>query len=515
MSTRAGPPGGKLPAAFPRRTGQTPVAYDHRNTGRPADPDPSKDTARYLDLPITPLFPFGHGLSYAPFEYSGLELSKRAIGARDALELRFTLANAGAHVAEEVAQLYIRDPLASVARPVKQLRVFKRVRLAPGESAQIVFALTPAQFAFYDNEGRWMIEPGAIELMIGSSSADIRLRKTVELTQTAHFETPAPAIATRVETRMIGGPTGRVRRLAPEMDALIAPEATVEILGSGFQWAEGPVWIEEERALYFTDVPENRMYRWTAARGVELFLEPSGGAGAGAAAMREPGANGLARDPERPSALLLGDHGARAITRLDRRTLRREVLVGRFEGARFNSPNDLVVAKDGVIYFTDPPYGLRGLNAAPEKELVVNGVYALHPDGRVERIIDVLTFPNGVALSPDEGTLYVSNSDPDNPAIMAYDRAPDGGVANPRVFFDARALQGEDAPGLPDGMAVAPNGALFATGPGGVLVFSPKGALLGVIETGLPVANCALDSDGAYLYLTSQSILARIAVNAE
>ncbi|MBB5519499.1 glycoside hydrolase family 3 N-terminal domain-containing protein [Amphiplicatus metriothermophilus] len=512
--TGAPPPGGKLPAAFPRRTGQTPVIYDHRNTGRPADPDPGKDTTRYLDLPITPLFPFGHGLSYAPFDYSGLEVSKRSIGARDEVEVRFTLSNAGAHVAEEVAQLYIRDPVASVARPVKQLRGFRRVRLAPGEAAQIVFTLAPAQFAFYDDEGRWTVEPGAVELMIGSSSADIRLRETIEITETAHFATPAPAIATRVETRTTGGEAGRVRRLAPEIDALVPPGAKLEILGSGFQWAEGPVWIEEERALYFTDVPKNRMYRWTAERGVELFLEPSGGAGEDASAMREPGANGLARDPERSSALLLGDHGARAITRLDRKTLRREIVVGRFEGARFNSPNDLVVAKDGVIYFTDPPYGLRGLNAAPEKELAVNGVYALHPDGRLERIIDALTFPNGVALSPDESTLYVSNSDPDHPVIMAYDRAPDGGIANSRVFFDARALQGEDAPGLPDGMAVAPGGALFATGPGGVLVLSPEGALLGVVETGLPIANCALDGDGAYLYLTSQSLLARIAVNA-
>lgn len=314
--------------------------------------------------------------------------------------------------------------------------------------------------------------------------------------------TPAPTPPTET--------IGSIDRVAPEMDAIIAPDAQIEVLARGYVWPEGPVWVDDEQALYFNDVPENKMYRWTADTGANLFLTPSGGATPEMAqVMREPGANGIIEWSGAPGKLLLADHGARGLSILDPSTKSRETIVSTHDGKSLNSPNDIVERSDGTLFFTDPPYGLKNLNEAAEKELSYNGVYRLESGEPAALIIDDLTFPNGIGLSPDEETLYVAVSDPEGPVIMAYDTTSDGGASNPRVFFDA-AEDLKDGGGLPDGMDIARNGTIFATGPKGVYVLSPDGEVLGTISTGMATSNCTLNDDETYLYMTSSSVLARV-----
>lgn len=311
---------------------------------------------------------------------------------------------------------------------------------------------------------------------------------------------------TQSERQTVGG----VRRLSPLMDEIIAPDAEIEVLAEGFEWAEGPVWVEDGGYLLFTDVPGNVIWRWSEADGLSEFMRPSGFAGDDGSHLREPGANGLVIEPS--GALLMCDHGNRSLSRVDRATRAKRIVIDRFEGRRFNSPNDLVIHRSGAVYFTDPPYGLEGLNESPVKELAHNGVYRLSPDGGVALIEDGLTFPNGVALSPDHGVLYVAVSDPEGPVIMAYDLGGDGLPTASRVLFDAAPLMGPDAPGLPDGLKVDGRGRLFATGPGGVLVLTPEGELLGVIDTGRATANCAFGPGGASLFMTADDRLTRVAL---
>ena len=181
-----------------------------------------------------------------------------------------------------------------------------------------------------------------------------------------------------------------------------------------------------------------------------------------------------------------------------------------YAGKKFNSPNDLVRASSGAIYFTDPPYGLEGLNASPLKEMPFNGVFRLDPDGIVTLLERGMSFPNGIILSPDERTLYVTNSDPTRAIIMAYALDASGGFAARRIFKDFTPLVGDRKPGLPDGMAIDVDGNLFATGPGGISVLAPDGSLLGAISTGTAIANCAFGGDGRTLYIAADHKIARL-----
>ena len=314
---------------------------------------------------------------------------------------------------------------------------------------------------------------------------------------------------TNVERQTVGG----VRRLSSEMDSIIPPGAEVEVLAEGFDWAEGPVWVEsrvggESGYLLFTDVPQNVIWRWSETDGLSEFMRPSGFDGEDGSHLREPGANGLVIEPS--GALLMCDHGNRSLSRVDLATRRKTIVVDRFEGKRFNSPNDLVIHRSGAVYFTDPPYGLEGLNDSLVKEMAHNGVYRRAPDGVVTLIDDALSFPNGVALSPDHRTLYVAVSDPEAPILMAYDLGDDGRPTSSRLFFDAASLMGPDAPGVPDGLKVDARGRIFTTGPGGVLVLTPEGDLLGVIDTGRATANCAFGPGGASLFMTADDRLTRV-----
>jgi beta-glucosidase len=191
-------PAGRLPAAFPRTTGAVPFNYAANATGRPADPDLARDTVRYHDLPITPLFPFGHGLSYSEFGYTDLAQSTQSVGPGERIDISITVENTGGVPADEVVQLYVRDPVATIARPTLELRGFKRVELGAGQRKRVTFSLTSEQFAFWGPHGQWLVEAGRIDFWVGASSADLRARGSFEITKTHMGTAPAAALPTRV-----------------------------------------------------------------------------------------------------------------------------------------------------------------------------------------------------------------------------------------------------------------------------------------------------------------------------
>jgi gluconolactonase len=298
---------------------------------------------------------------------------------------------------------------------------------------------------------------------------------------------------------------GRIERQDPRLDGLVPRDAAIEVLAEGFRWSEGPVWDKAAGRVLFSDVPNNVVHAWSEKGGLSTFLKPSGYTGPEGGGGREPGANGLAFDAR--GRLVLCQHGDRRISRLEDGKF--VTLADRFDGKRFNSPNDLVIGADGAIYFTDPPYGLTKTFDDPGREIGWNGVFRLAPDGRVSVLVMDLRAPNGIGLSPDGRTLYVGQSDRDRPVVMAYDLAKDGTVANGRVFFDTTTLR-KNGPGGPDGLKVDRAGNVFTTGPGGVVVLSPKGEYLGTIVTGVPTANCGFGDDGSTLYMTANDKLCRV-----
>jgi gluconolactonase len=300
----------------------------------------------------------------------------------------------------------------------------------------------------------------------------------------------------------------RIERLDPALDALLDQNARVEQLADGFAWTEGPVWRRDKGYLLFSDIPHNTVWKWSQAEGLSIYMRPAGYAFGITPPGRELGTNGLTFD--RTGALVVADHGNRGISRWNDSLFTRTVVVDRFEGKRFNSPNDLVWAPNGDLYFTDPSYGLRGLNADPAKELPFNGVFRLSGGGQLSVVTRDLTFPNGIGVSPDGRTLYVGISDPENPYIMAYDVAADGSFGKGRIFVDGRARVQQKLQGSFDGLKVDAQGNVWSTGPGGILIISPTGKHLGTIVPGDVVANCAFGDDGSTLYMTVNNKLMRV-----
>ena len=299
--------------------------------------------------------------------------------------------------------------------------------------------------------------------------------------------------------------------LDPRMEILISKNAKIEILAEGFGWAEGPVWIPELNGILFSDVPNNKAYLWTEKKGLSLFLYPSGMTNH-APNNKSAGSNGLGLDSD--GNLILCQHGDRSISRLNSwffEVPKYDVLVDHFNGKWLNSPNDLVFDKQGSIYFTDPPYGLRNGNEDDLKELNFNGVFKWSAREEVKLVEKNMSRPNGIALSLDEKTAYVANSDPANDVIMAFDVLEDG-FLNGRIFFDGNILS-QTREGLFDGLKMHSSGIIFATGPGGVLLLDSMGVHLGTIMPGKKTANCSFDKDEQYLYLTSTDVLARVKLN--
>ncbi len=262
---------------------------------------------------------------------------------------------------------------------------------------------------------------------------------------------------------------GEIERFDSRFDALVPTDARIEVLASGFRWSEGPVWVPRDGGfLLFSDVEANSIMKWEEGEGDSVFLKPSGYTGA-VQYSSGSGSNGLLLDPQ--GRLVCCEHGDRRISVMDWDG-GKVTLADRFQGKRFNSPNDAVYHSSGALYFTDPPYGLPELENDSRREIDFCGVYRLAPNGTVTLVTDEMTRPNGIALSPDEKTLYVAQSDGARPIIRAFDVQPDGSVANSRVFYDASA-DSKRLKGAPDGMKLDAAGNLFATGPGGVLVISP------------------------------------------
>lgn len=298
---------------------------------------------------------------------------------------------------------------------------------------------------------------------------------------------------------------GNIVREDPHLDELLDPGVRVEVLATGFEWAEGPVWNRKDGYLLFSDIPRNAVMKWSYQRGIELFMKPSGYTGV-AAYGREPGSNGLLLDAQ--GRLILMEHGDRRVSRMDPDG-GKVTLADRYQGKRLNSPNDGVLKSNGDLYFTDPPYGLPKQWDDPRRELEFCGVYRWS-QGTLTLLTRELSRPNGIAFSPDEKTLYVANSDPQRALWMAYPVKPDGTLGAGRVFADVTRMVSRDLPGLPDGLKVDSRGNLWATGPGGVHIYTPEGKRLGRIDTGEATANVAWGDDGSTLYITADMYLCRI-----
>jgi gluconolactonase len=299
---------------------------------------------------------------------------------------------------------------------------------------------------------------------------------------------------------------GTIVRKDPRFDKLIPPNAVIEKLTDGLDWCEGPVWVPKGGYVLFSDIPKNIIWKWKDGEGKSVWMTPAGYTGT-KRRIGEPGSNGLTLDAD--GRLVLCEHGDRRITRLEKDE-KKTVLADKYEGKRFNSPNDLVYKANGDLYFTDPPYGLEKNWDDPARELDFCGVFRLSKDGKLTLLTKELTRPNGIAFSPDEKTLYIAVSDPDKAVWMAYDVKADGTLGKGKVFFDSTDWVKEKKKGLPDGMKVDKDGNLFATGPGGLHVFAPDGTLLGTLDTGVATANCNWGDDGSVLYIAADKSLCRI-----
>jgi gluconolactonase len=295
-------------------------------------------------------------------------------------------------------------------------------------------------------------------------------------------------------------------RLDPRFDKLVPRNVMVERVASGRKWVEGPVWNRRESYLLFSDIPTNSVIKWQKGKGTSVFLKPSGYSGKTPFDGPEPGSNGLTYDPA--GRLVLAEHGDRRIGRLEPNG-KKITLVDRYEGKRINSPNDLVFKSNGDLYFTDPPFGLPKSFDDPRKETPFQGVYKFSKNGKLTLLTKDLKAPNGIAFSPDEKKLYISNADPMNAVWMVYDVKADGNIENGRVLFNATAWT-KSKPGVPDGMKVDREGYIFGAGPGGIHVLSVDGKHLGSIETGVATGNLAWGEDGSSLFITSNTNVFRL-----
>ncbi|MGG7661685.1 SMP-30/gluconolactonase/LRE family protein [Dyadobacter sp. BHUBP1] len=305
---------------------------------------------------------------------------------------------------------------------------------------------------------------------------------------------------------------GKIVYEDPAFEKLLSKDAKIEVLASGFDWSEGPVWVKEGGYLLFSDVPRNKVYKWDEKEGLSVFLEPSGYTGRGVYS-DEPGSNGLIIDHK--GRLVSCEHGDRRISAMPLNVGGKITLADNFEGKRFNSPNDIVQHSNGDYYFTDPPYGLMKKHEDPTREIPQFGVYRINKDGKVTMQVSDLSRPNGLAFSPDGKTLYVAQSDPEKSIWMAYPLDANGNAGKGKLIYDATPMGRRGMAGLPDGLKIDKDGNLWSSGPGGMLIISPAGKLLGRIEMGELTSNCAWGNDGSTLYMTVDSYVCRIKTNTK
>jgi gluconolactonase len=303
-----------------------------------------------------------------------------------------------------------------------------------------------------------------------------------------------------------------VERLDPAIDAIVGPNPKIFKLAEGFKFTEGPVWVRDGGYLLFSDPNSNTIYKYREGE-ISVFRTPSGYSGPNIAEYGQPGSNGLTLDPQ--GRLTINQHGDRRVIRLEKDGTE-TVLAERYEGSegsgRLNSPNDLVYRSDGMLFFTDPPFGLPKFFEDPRKELPFSGVYSVR-EGKLMLVTTELKGPNGIALSPDEKHLYVGNWDETRVVVMRYDVGPDGAVSNGTVFIDMTSALDAEKNAI-DGVKVDQQGNLYVSGPGGLWVVSPAGKHVGTIKAPRHVHNMAWgDADGQTLYLCARGALYRMRLN--
>lgn len=303
--------------------------------------------------------------------------------------------------------------------------------------------------------------------------------------------------------------TGTIERLDPALDAIVSKDAQAEIIAEGMDWSEGPVWVEKNKMLLFSDVPRDTVYQWTEEKGKEVYLTPSGYTGT-IPRGGEMGSNGLTLDKN--LNLILCQCGNRQIAKmdalLDKPAPKYISLASNYNGKKINSPNDLVFNSIDELFFTDPPYGLEKGMDDPKKEIPFQGVYKVKTNGEVVLLTDTLTRPNGIAFLPGEKQLLISNSDPDKPNWYIFDVNGDS-LTNPRIFFSVAGYD-KKLKGLPDGMKIDKNGNVIATGPGGVYFLNKDGKLLGKLKVDNATSNIALSPDEKTVYITNDMYVLRL-----
>lgn len=301
---------------------------------------------------------------------------------------------------------------------------------------------------------------------------------------------------------------GSIERIDPALDAIISKGAVPEIIAKGMEWSEGPLWVESEKMLLFSDVPRDTIFKWTEAKGKEVYLTPSGYT-SDKKRGGEMGSNGLLLDAL--GYLVLCQHGNRQMAVMNAPLNRPKpsyvTIAGNYNGKRFNSPNDAAYNNRMELFFTDPPYGLEKNMNDTLKEIPFQGVYKVKTDGKVILLCDSLTRPNGIAFL-DEQTLLIGNSDPAKPNWYAIKLSGDS-VLSTSIFYSAKDRD-PSWKGMPDGLKVDKNGNIFASGPGGIWIFNKEAKLLGRVRLNDPASNCALSADEKILYITNDSRVLRL-----
>ena len=296
---------------------------------------------------------------------------------------------------------------------------------------------------------------------------------------------------------------GRIERYDSSINIILSPNAKAEVISTGFDWSEGPLWIEKQNMLLFSDVPRNTIYQWTEKKGTAVYLTPSGYTDSSKRG-GETGSNGLLLDPG--NNLVLCQHGdrrmAKMIAPVNRPAPKFLSIAGTWQGKRFNSPNDAVYNSQGELFFTDPPYGLEKGMTDPKKEIPFQGVYKVKSSGEVILITDTLTRPNGIAFFPGDKTFIVANSDGQKPNWYAFGINANNEVGNGRIFYSAAGYDRSWKGGM-DGLKIDRQGNVFATGPGGIWIFNSSGKLLGKLRLDEAASNCALSADEKTLYITN------------
>ncbi|MEP7256975.1 MAG: SMP-30/gluconolactonase/LRE family protein [Flavitalea sp.] len=337
--------------------------------------------------------------------------------------------------------------------------------------------------------------PAVVALLLYSCTDPVPDPASVEKKDSMpQVESPKPVIAT-------------IERLDPALDNIILSSAKVETIAEGFKWSEGPLWLEAQQALIFSDIPNNIIFKWTAAKGKEVYLQPAGYTGS-VARGGETGSNGLALNTK--GQLILCQQGDRRIALmnapLDAPKAEFITVADHYQGKKFDSPNDIIALSNGDYMFTDPPYGIADDSL---KEAPYQGIYKTSANGTTVLLTDTITRPNGIAIFPGEKSILIGNSDSDKAIWYKYDLNDKHEFVNPRIFYNATA-EGRSDKGSPDGLKIDSRGNVYASGPGGLWIFDKNAKILGKIKINQSVSNCALSANEKTLFITADYYVLKV-----